>query len=164
MSFAHDDVIQMETFSALLALCEGNPPVTVEFPSQRPVMRRFDVFFDLRLNKQLSKQSRRLWFEAPSRSVWRHCIANNIDICQWIFRKFYAEYCNISDMAIMFCVQLQKNTSTKRGKRDFIRFGLMYISTGLFIPLQISAVDNNSGLSRGPCSHKYTKSIYIYIH
>ena len=43
----------METFSALLALCEGNSPVTSEFPSQRPVMRSFDVFFDLRLNKWL---------------------------------------------------------------------------------------------------------------
>ena len=39
----------METFSALLALCERNPPVTIEFPSQRPVMQSFDVFFDLRL-------------------------------------------------------------------------------------------------------------------
>ena len=38
---------QMETFSALLALCAGNPPVTGEFPSQRPVTRSFDVFFDL---------------------------------------------------------------------------------------------------------------------
>ena len=28
-----------------------------EFPAQRPVTRRFDVFFDPRLNKQLSKQS-----------------------------------------------------------------------------------------------------------
>ena len=46
---------QME---ALLALCEGNPPVTAGFPSQRPVMRIFNVFFDLRLNKRLSKQSR----------------------------------------------------------------------------------------------------------
>ena len=27
-----------------------------EFPAQRPVTRSFDVFFDLRLNKQLSKQ------------------------------------------------------------------------------------------------------------
>ena len=27
-----------------------------EFPTQRPVTRSFDVFFDLRLNKQLSKQ------------------------------------------------------------------------------------------------------------
>ena len=38
---------QMETFSALLALCAGNSPVTGEFPSQRPVTRSFDVFFDL---------------------------------------------------------------------------------------------------------------------
>ena len=46
---------QMETFSALLALCAGNAPVTDEFPSQRPVTGNFDVFFDLRLNKRLSK-------------------------------------------------------------------------------------------------------------
>ena len=49
---------QMETFSALLALCEGNSPVTGEFPSKRPVTRSFGVFIDLRLNKRLSKQSR----------------------------------------------------------------------------------------------------------
>ena len=47
---------QMETFSASLALCGGNPPVTGGFPSERPVMRSFDVFFDLHLNKQMSKQ------------------------------------------------------------------------------------------------------------
>ena len=43
---------QMETFSALLALCAGNSPVPGEFPSQRPVTRSFDVFFDLRRNKR----------------------------------------------------------------------------------------------------------------
>ena len=48
---------QLETFSALLDLCVGNSPVTGEFPSQRPVTRSFDVFFDLRLNSRLSKQS-----------------------------------------------------------------------------------------------------------
>ena len=37
----------METFSALLALCAGNSSVTGEFPSQRPMTRSFDVFFDL---------------------------------------------------------------------------------------------------------------------
>ena len=31
---------QMETFSTLLALCEGNSPVTARFSSQRPVTRR----------------------------------------------------------------------------------------------------------------------------
>ena len=49
------------------------PPVTGEFPSQRPVTRCFDVFFDLRLNKRLSEQSWGWWFETPSRSLWRHC-------------------------------------------------------------------------------------------
>ena len=62
----------MKTFSALLALCAGNSPVTGEFPSQRPVTQSFDVFFDLRLNKRLSKQSWGWWFETPSCSLWRH--------------------------------------------------------------------------------------------
>ena len=48
---------QMETFSALLAICAGNSPVHGEFPTQRPVTRSFDVYFDLRPNKRLSKQS-----------------------------------------------------------------------------------------------------------
>ena len=66
---------QMELFSALLALCAGNSPVIGEFPSQRPVTRSFDAFFDLGLNKRLSKQSMSRWFETPSRSLWRHCSA-----------------------------------------------------------------------------------------
>ena len=45
----------METFSMLLALGVGNSPVTGEFPAQKPVMWSFDAFFDLCLNKQLSK-------------------------------------------------------------------------------------------------------------
>ena len=45
----------METFSALLAICAGNSPVPGEFPLQRPVTLSFVVFFDLRLNKRLSK-------------------------------------------------------------------------------------------------------------
>ena len=64
---------QMETFSALLAFCVGNSPVTGEFPSQRPVTWNFDVFFDLHLNKQLSKHLWRWWFDTLSRSLWRHC-------------------------------------------------------------------------------------------
>ena len=63
---------QMETFSALLAICAGNSPVPGEFPAHRPVTRSFHVFFDLRLNKPLSKQSWGGWFEALSRSLWRH--------------------------------------------------------------------------------------------
>ena len=65
---------QVETFSVLLCPCAGNSPVTGEFPSQRPMTWSFDAFFVLRLNKWLSKQSRRRWLETPSRSLCRHCI------------------------------------------------------------------------------------------
>ena len=80
---------QMATFSALLALCVGNSPVTGEFPSQRPVTRNFDVFFDLCLSKRLSKQSRRWGFETSSRSLWRHCNAMRVS---WTYR--YCHYGN----------------------------------------------------------------------
>ena len=63
----------METLSALLAICAGNSPVPGEFPAQRPVTRSFDVFFDLRLNERLSKQSWGWWFETLSRPLWRYC-------------------------------------------------------------------------------------------
>ena len=69
---------QMETFSALLALCAGNSPVTDEFPSQMPVTQSFDVF-NMCLNKRLSKQSWGWCFETPSHPLWRHC--NEINVC-----------------------------------------------------------------------------------
>ena len=62
---------QMETFSALLAICVGHSPVPGEFPAQKPVTRSF-VFFYLRLNKRLIKQSWDWWFETLSRPLWRH--------------------------------------------------------------------------------------------
>ena len=89
---------QMETFSALLALCEGNSPVNNEFPSQRPVMRSFDFFFDLRLNKQLSKQSCRWWFETLSRSFWCQCkvpaqspVTLQTHRQRWLYCKIYSQ-------------------------------------------------------------------------
>ena len=45
----------METFSALLAVCEGNPPVTGGFTSQRPVMWSFDIFFDFALEQTVEQ-------------------------------------------------------------------------------------------------------------
>ena len=62
---------QMETFSALLAICAGNSPVSGEFPTQRPVTRSSDIFFDLRLYKRRSKQSWSWWFETLSCPLWR---------------------------------------------------------------------------------------------
>ena len=85
---------QMETSSALLALCAGNSPFPGPFPAQRPVTRSFDVFFHLRPNKRLSKQSWGWWFETPSRSLWRHCN----DPAKW--QLFYV---NISHVTYLFC-------------------------------------------------------------
>ena len=62
---------QMETFSALLAICAGNSPVSGEFPAQRPETRSCDVFFDLPLDGRLSKHSWGWWLEPPSCPFWR---------------------------------------------------------------------------------------------
>ena len=59
-------IIWCETFSALLAICAGNSAVPSEFPTQRPVTRSFNVFFELRLNKRLNKQSWGCWCETRS--------------------------------------------------------------------------------------------------
>ena len=49
-------------------------PLCGEFTGHRgPVTRSFVVFFDLHLNKQLSKQWWGWWSETHSRSLWRHC-------------------------------------------------------------------------------------------
>ena len=73
----------METFSALLAIFAGNSPVPGEFPTQRPVTRSCDVFFDLRLNKQLSKQSWGWWFETLPHPLWRH--SNGLNVLYSVF-------------------------------------------------------------------------------
>ena len=75
---------EMKTFFALLTICAGNLPVTGEFPAQRPVTRSFDVFFDLRLNKRLSKQSWGWWFETTSRPSWLHINDNGRNACAYV--------------------------------------------------------------------------------
>ena len=82
---------QMKTFSALLGICAGNSTVTGEFPTQRPVTRGYDIFFDLRLNKWLSKQSWGRWFETPSHPLWRHC--NAIRTGQPLFALVFTTVC-----------------------------------------------------------------------
>ena len=63
-----------------------------ELPAQRPVTRSFDVYFDLRLNKRLSKQSRGWWFETLSGPLGRHYNVKHIYtktsyyICLWCWK------------------------------------------------------------------------------
>ena len=79
----HDDVIKWKHFPHYWPFFAGNSLVPGEFPAQRPVTRSFDVFFDLRPNKRLSKQWWGLWFETPSSPLWRHCNEIKITFRAW---------------------------------------------------------------------------------
>ena len=69
----HDDVIKRKHFTRYWPFVRGFHRSPVNFPPRRPVTRSFDVFFDLHLNKTLSKQSWGCWFETPSCPLWRQC-------------------------------------------------------------------------------------------
>ena len=70
----HDDVIKWKHFPRYWSFVRGI--------HRSPVTRCFDIFFDLRLNKRLSKQWWCWWFETPSWSLWRHC--NDVSKCKSI--------------------------------------------------------------------------------
>ena len=94
----------MKTFSALLAIYVGNSPGPREFPAQRPVTRSFDVSFDLRWNKRLTKQSWGWRFETPSRSLWRHC--NALWVMNWKSVSITCINSQWRHMATNICVTL----------------------------------------------------------
>ena len=71
----HDDVIKWKQFPRYWPFVRRIHR-SQWIPAQRPVTRSFDVFFDLRLNKWLSKQPWGWWFETPSWSLWRQCNGN----------------------------------------------------------------------------------------
>ena len=78
----HDDVIKWKHYPRYWPSVRRNSPVTDEFPTQRPVTRSFDVFFDLCLNKWLNKPLRRRWFETPWCSLWCPCNGHgSLDYC-----------------------------------------------------------------------------------
>ena len=54
--------------------------------AQRPVTQSFDVFFDLHLNKLLSKPWRRWWIETSLRPLWRHC--NDFNVCLLMYPRY----------------------------------------------------------------------------
>ena len=85
---------QMEPFSALLAICAGNSPVSGEFPAQRPLTRGFGVSFDQRPNKWLCQQSWGWRFETHSHPLWHHsnvlawCRTDNKPLLEPVMGKF----------------------------------------------------------------------------
>ena len=59
----HDDVIKWPELRGLSV---------VNSPHKGQERGALNIFFYLRMNKRLSKQSRRRWLETPSHSLWRH--------------------------------------------------------------------------------------------
>ena len=93
---------KIKIFSALLAFWARNSAVPGEFPAQRPVSRIFDVFFDLRLNKRLRKQSWGWWFATLSRPLWRHNNGNVLCGCFWLHLSHWRGLCiTVLDIALL---------------------------------------------------------------
>ena len=71
--FLHDDVNKWKHFPRYWPFVRGIHRSPVNSPHKGQWRGAFDVFFDPRLNKRLSKQSWGWWFETLSCPVWRHC-------------------------------------------------------------------------------------------
>ena len=94
----HDDVIKWRHFPRYWPFFAANSPVPGEFPTQRPLTKSFDVFFDLRLNKRLCKQSWGWWLETPLRPLWR-LRNNSLTFISYHIpgvATIFAEACNIT--------------------------------------------------------------------
>ena len=128
-----------ENIFALLAICVGNSSVTGGFPSQRPITRSFDIFFDLRVNKPLSKWPKRRWFENLSSWLWRYC---NVGICytdvglivsRLVFRLSCTKYIEFSMLTVYHRLSQKTSFFTvttvrhKRGVPTWIaKYGLVH--------------------------------------
>ena len=90
---SHDDDIKLKHFPRYSSFVREIHRWPVNSPQKGPVTWSFDM----RVNKQLSKQSMRRWFETPSRSLWHQC---NAQVEQpetlspkWKLKRFYRCSC-----------------------------------------------------------------------
>ena len=148
---------KMETFSALLAICAGNSPVTGEIPAQRPVTRGFDVSFDLHMNKRLSKQSRGWWFETPWRPLWRQ--SNDKE------RIKVRGFCNKPSSAQKLIYHQSKIPSIDIEWKIFPTVRIIHSKTvGDFIVWELAtAVQGNVSVEQRKCEVYHNKSVWIVL-
>ena len=84
----HDDVIKWKHFPRYWLFVRGIHRSTGSSPHKD--QWSFDVFFDLRLYKRLSKQSWGWWFETLLRPLWRH---RNVGCVFWQQVPTFTESC-----------------------------------------------------------------------
>ena len=134
----HYDVIKWKHFSALLAICSANSPVTGEFPTQRPVTRSFDVFFDLCLNKRLS--------EAGD----LRCPRGHYDVT--VVSKENIEVLHYW----LFCERIQRSAVDYHFKRSVIwNFGVFFEQT-VEQTVELSVIWGDSYVASLQCKHVVT--------
>ena len=102
---------QGETFSALLDLYEGNPPVTGGFPSQRPVTRGFDVFLFI--------------------IAWTNGWANNRDACN--LRRHCTHYDNTVMHVYIYIIYMHHQTPTNLILKRIRHYILLTITATLSV-------------------------------
>ena len=134
---------QTKAFSTFLAFCAGNSPVTGEFPTQRPVTWSFNVFIDLHLNQQLSKQGRHWWFETPSCSLWRHCngtpMIHTIPLHQGVVYTCYIGPCYTRTFNHELKIKFNTLRQRQNGRYfpdDF--FKCIFLNAKIWYPIKIS--------------------------
>ena len=123
-------------------------------PSQRPLTRSFDVFFDLHLNKSLSKQSWCWWFETPSHSLWRHrngLIFNwwiwtrTLDTYHWYQKEYFAENVAVcvNDDPISVLVALTECFHCYETRVVFCNMNSPYLTIETYLSQSINTNSNN---------------------
>ena len=108
--------------------------------AQRPVSRSFDVFFDLRLNKRLSKQLWGWWLETLSHPLWRHRNALNLFIYGYLQSDFHHSAISSVSMNLapgtysILCLHLSFSAN-------------LYYHTDVTISIVASKITGNSSIS-----------------
>ena len=92
-AYIHDNVIKWKHFPRNWPFVRGIHRSPVNSPPKGQWRGALIFFFDLRLNKRLSKQSWGWWFKTLSCPLWRHCnghfwIYARNNVCSWISTKY----------------------------------------------------------------------------
>ena len=132
----------METFSALLAICAGNSPVTGEFTAQRPVTRNFEFFICAWTNDWVNNRE--------AGDLRRHCAHYDVTVmfsCEQksfscLFRHQSPVHCSCLSKLIYIFLNIHSNViqylnsevkilgieiRSDRLVKYFLRYNLIYV-------------------------------------
>ena len=162
---------QMETFSALLAFCARNSPVTGEFPHKGQWRWALILYLICALNKRLSKQpwGRRFW--TPSLSLWRHCnfhpssLTHSVRfICNTIYSLWHQTFESIRNIRscwskLLLSVKIRTIIDDKNGPFR-VMWVLFVVQVHLHNQHDIANV-NNVGVAASLSAHTLLEMTYV---